>query len=269
MSRYVFLFYLLSRLQAQDVLQSSALLACLPNIRVPASSGSSSSSGAVGESLWSVESSQGDQQLLNGILQTTASLIIGIKVCNARLSRVRVPASSLASPLLTTPLSCVCCFLCSQHVLKTDSAFRTAVFPSCFLLLARASCFSHKQCLRLLLACADCLTVEESASFLAQLQREGRRADAASPDAAAAAAVAAATSASSEAPAVLAPTPLSQLSSQIASVTSATQPASATPSVSAAHFSFAVLCSSLSSSLYQQFQASHPQLFKAAAARKS
>ena len=107
-------------------------------------------------------------------------------------------------------------FLAVQHVLKTDAAFRTAVFPNCFLLLARSSQFAHKQCLRLLLACVDCLTVDESAAFIAQLQREGKRGDVASPDSAAAAAAAASAANTAEAPA--APTPLSQLPSQIASV---------------------------------------------------
>lgn len=98
-------------------------------------------------------------------------------------------------------------------MLKTDSAFRTAVFPSCFLLLARMSPFAHKECLRMLLACVDCLTAEESAAFLAQLQREGKRSP--SPPAASAAT---ATEQAAAAATVATPSfaPVSSLSTQIA-----------------------------------------------------
>ena len=123
----------------------------------------------------------------------------------------------LCGRCLTSSVSS-CLFVCLQHVLKTDHAFRTAVFPSCFLLLARVSPFAHKQCLRLLSACVDCLTLEEMSSYLAQVQREGVRGD--SPGAAAAAPTA-------EPPATAAAgdlVPLCNLSAQIASLYQQLQP---------------------------------------------
>jgi hypothetical protein len=108
----------------------------------------------------------------------------------------------------------MCAFCVFQHALKTDNVLRGAVFSSCFLPLSRLSAVAHRECLRLLQACVDCLTAEESLSILQQLQREGCRAE---PASASVPAVAASSDAgSSAAPPPLAPT--SALASQIASV---------------------------------------------------
>lgn len=67
-ARHVFLYYLLSRLQQQDIQQSGALLSCLPHIEVG------------GVNLWKGEAAQGEQSFLHGVLRTAASLIITVKV---------------------------------------------------------------------------------------------------------------------------------------------------------------------------------------------
>lgn len=68
LARHVFLYYLLSRLQQQDIQQSAALLSCLPHIQVE------------GGNLWKVEAAHGEQSFLHGVLRTAASLVIAIKV---------------------------------------------------------------------------------------------------------------------------------------------------------------------------------------------
>ena len=140
-ARSVFLFYLLTRLQAQDVQQSQALLMLLPSLKTSS-----------GESVWSGPASTGEQHLLHGVLQTIATLLIGLK-----------------------------------DTLKTDSALRVALFPGCFLQLARQNAFAHQQCMRLMIAFVDSIPADDISSYLSQLEEGGRRAEAATTDDAAAA----------------------------------------------------------------------------------
>jgi hypothetical protein len=154
-----------------------------------------------------------------------------------------------------------------QHALKTDNVLRGAVFSTCFLPLSRLSAVAHRECLRLLQACVDCLTAEESLSFVQQLQREGCRAElVAAPAPTPAAATPADTSSSASAP-PLAPT--NALASQIASVLIASIylcfngdffcVLSLTGCVV-----YVPLVFCFCSTLYQQLQSAHPQLFKQA-----
>jgi hypothetical protein len=80
-ARAVLLFYILSRVQARDALQSAALLALLPGLK----------SSPDGPSIWSGEGAQGEQQWLHSVLHTLVALITENKVrssLQARSSRL-------------------------------------------------------------------------------------------------------------------------------------------------------------------------------------
>src|SRR4051812_32114190 len=99
-ARSVYLFYMLSRLQAGDAVQSAALLQTLPGLTTPG-----------GRDLWTTPQLTGQQGLLQAVLQTAVSLLITNK---ALLVGESSALRSAAFNGCFVPLACKCPFAHAQ-----------------------------------------------------------------------------------------------------------------------------------------------------------